>query len=85
MDEQFLRPIETARLLNVTTQTLINWSNSGRITSYRTRGKHRRFKKSDIQNLINGSDKEIVGKNICYCRVSSRGQKEDLERQIIFR
>jgi excisionase family DNA binding protein len=35
-----------------------------------------------INNTVNNNINNIIKKNICYCRVSSNKQKEDLNRQI---
>jgi len=90
-DEKLLRPEEACRLLNVTNQTLINWSNTGKIQFSRTKGSHRRYKYSTIKPFITNESyndrfkKKISSqRNICYCRVSTSSQKEDLERQVTF-
>lgn len=82
--EIYLRPEDAAKILKVTTTTLINWDRKGLIRCVRTRGNHRRFLKSDIIKKANPDTKEPYKKSVCYCRVSTRSQKEDLERQIIF-
>ena len=46
--EKLLRPEEASRLLNITQQSLINWSNQGKIECIRTKGKHRRFLMSSL-------------------------------------
>lgn len=59
--------------------TLRTWSNNGTIETFRTVGNHRRY---DIRNLLklktNVQDNRL---NICYVRVSTINQKEDLIRQ----
>ncbi|WP_347566278.1 recombinase family protein [Scytonema sp. UIC 10036] len=42
----------------------------------RTNGGHRRY---DVAKLLGTSERE--GKTICYARVSTRPQKDDLQRQ----
>ena len=87
MNDEFLTPHEASRLLKVNKQTLVNWDNQGLISCTRTKGNHRRYRKSDlISKLSNQSNIEQpkTRKCICYCRVSSPSQKEDLERQIQF-
>jgi excisionase family DNA binding protein len=83
MSDKYLRPEEASRLLKVTVQTLINWDKKGLIKCVRTKGNHRRFLHSDIIKRIPGNKKHHK-RNICYCRVSTRSQKEDLERQVEF-
>ena len=81
MDEEYLRPEEVAKLLNVTTRTLVNWDKSGKIKTIRTDGGHRRFLKSSLPLSHPIKHK---GRKICYCRVSTHGQKKDLETQVEF-
>jgi excisionase family DNA binding protein len=65
-----------SEMLGVTTKTLRRWEEEGRIKPTRTKGGHRRYA---IQDLIGG--KKDKGITICYARVSSHDQKEDLKRQ----
>jgi putative resolvase len=68
---------ETAQILGVAVVTIRRWDKLGKLTvSFRTFGNHRRYLKSDIFRLLN-KDK----KTICYSRVSSHDQKNDLIRQ----
>lgn len=72
---------KAAEYLNVSKETLRRWEKDGKITSHRTTGKHRRYDFDDLKAILNQStinDSKIV---ICYCRVSTKGQKDDLERQ----
>lgn len=47
---------ETARRFGVTVATVRNWDKAGRITSTRTPGGQRRFKRSDIEELLRPTD-----------------------------
>ena len=67
---------KTAKFLGVSTVTLRRWEKSGKISSFRTFGNHRRFQESEIIK-INNKEKLHIG----YARVSSYDQKEDLIRQ----
>ena len=67
---------KTAKFLGVSTVTLRRWEKSGKISSFRTLGNHRRFQESEIIK-INNKEKLHIG----YARVSSHDQKEDLIRQ----
>ena len=88
----YITPEKASQLLQVTTRTLQLWSNVGKINSFRTKGHHRRFLLSDIQSIISsrdgrGNEECKNGDNrtkICYCRVSTHSQKEDLERQVSY-
>ena len=83
MNDEFLTPEETARILNVTTKTLINWEEKGKLRSLRTQGKHRRYYMSDIRKLT-GEESKGKQRRICYCRVSSNGQIAELHTQADF-
>lgn len=61
--------------------TLRTWADTGKIGSVRTSGGGKRlYKFDDIKTLLD--DKSQPKQKICYARVSSTKQKEDLERQI---
>lgn len=82
-NDKLLRPEDASRILKVTVATLNNWDRKGIIKCVRTKGGHRRFLLSSIIPLSKTEIKESK-RNICYCRVSTQSQKEDLEKQIIF-
>ena len=69
--------------LNVSECTLRKWADSGIIPSIRTPKGTRMY---DIDKYLRSVDQhKHIGTSkvsICYCRVSSNGQKEDLERQV---
>ena len=69
---------EASSLLGVTPKTLRLWEKEGKLQSVRTEGGHRRY---IINDLLKG--KKDNATTICYARVSSNDQKEDLNRQII--
>lgn len=52
---------ETGKLLNVSKQTLQRWDNNGKLIAIRTKGGHRRYKLSDIENIMN--KKNIIKQN----------------------
>jgi excisionase family DNA binding protein len=85
MENEYIRPEEAAKMLNVTVRTLLNWDYKGKIKCIRTKGGHRRFLRSDVISKTTNYKEEQKEKRrgkICYCRVSTRGQKDDLERQV---
>lgn len=77
--DKFITPKEASLILNVSTITLRRWSNKGKIKFIKPNGVTRRY---DISTIIDTKEKEKKRKKIIYCRVSSPGQKNDLERQI---
>lgn len=76
--EKYLRPEEVSKILQVSTRSLENWNNQGILKCVRTKGNHRRYLLSDVIAMTTKKAK----KNICYCRVSTSSEKEDLERQV---
>jgi excisionase family DNA binding protein len=72
---------EASEFLGVSASTLRRWEREKKlIPDERTKGNQRRYKLSSIRpEIIYGQ--KIEKKTIAYARVSSHGQKEDLERQ----
>ena len=79
--EKYLRPEQAAAILNVSKRTLQLWDCSGKIRCTKTKGGHRRFLESDVVAQIPNPQGKPKRK-ICYCRVSTPSQKEDMERQV---
>lgn len=50
--EKLLTPREVADLFGVNTKTLARWAKAGKLTSIRTLGGHRRYRPSEIRELI---------------------------------
>ena len=53
-NERLLTPGEVAALFRVDPKTVTRWAASGRITSIRTPGGHRRFRESEGRALLRG-------------------------------
>jgi excisionase family DNA binding protein len=53
-NERLLTPGEVASLFRVDPKTVTRWAASGRITSIRTPGGHRRFRESEVRALLRG-------------------------------
>jgi excisionase family DNA binding protein len=47
-----MTPSEVARLFRVDPKTVTRWSKTGRLRSIRTLGGHRRFRKADVDALL---------------------------------
>ncbi|NJE61772.1 IS607 family transposase [Thermococcus sp. 21S7] len=69
---------EVAKKLGVSKMTVLRWIKSGKLKAHRI-GKEYRVPESEIKRILEG---KIPDKVVIYARVSSRDQKEDLERQI---
>lgn len=88
MSKQYFRPQEVMRYLHISDFTLYRWAKEERIKSIRTKGGHRRYPIEEVLRL-GGDLPEDLSKDLleekerfCYGRVSSYGQKEDLDRQV---
>lgn len=81
---------EIKKRFKVSTGTLQRWANEGRVGSVRLKSSQgkRLYKEDDLDNVIAGfkvlAEKELGHQRakVCYARVSSAKQKEDLQRQI---
>jgi excisionase family DNA binding protein len=52
--ERLLTPGEVAALFRVDPKTVTRWAASGRISSIRTPGGHRRFRETEVRDLLDG-------------------------------
>jgi excisionase family DNA binding protein len=52
--EALLTGAEVAALFQVGTKTVTRWANTGKLTALRTLGGHRRFRESEVRNLLGG-------------------------------
>ena len=71
---------QAAELSGFHPNTIRRWADDGTIPSYRTKGGHRRVCIDDYIKSPNAPSEERV--TICYCRVSSPKQRDDLTRQV---
>src|SRR5450759_3087316 len=53
--EALLTPAEVAALFRVDPKTVTRWANDGKLTSLRTPGGHRRYRESEVRNLLGGA------------------------------
>ena len=88
---EFVGGKEASKILGVHQRTLYQWEEKGEIETIRTAGNKRlynvkkylaaKIKVSNVCDNLDDLDNKIDKLNICYVRVSSNGQKDDLERQ----
>jgi len=78
MSTKFHPSREAARILGVHPNSLRKWADIGEINYIKTKSGQRRY---DVDSYIGKSTTSIT---ICYCRVSSHKQRDDLERQVEF-
>jgi len=83
MNKNYISPKKASKILGVHWMTLRNWSEKGQIDTIRSPGGKRFY---NVNKYMKDNSKipqeEQIRHNICYCRVSSSGQKGDLENQI---
>lgn len=54
--ESLLTPKEVAALFRVDTKTVTRWAKSGKLSSIRTLGGHRRYRESEVMALMESSE-----------------------------
>ena len=87
--EKFMRHGEAVKSSGLSGQTLRAYADKGVIESKRSPGNHRLYNIKKYLNDLNDKNIKIIENNVentdkyvCYCRVSSYEQKDDLSRQI---
>ena len=61
--ERLLTPAEVASLFRVDPKTVTRWAKAGKLTSIRTLGGHRRYKESEVRQLLNATNPTASGGN----------------------
>jgi len=54
--EELLTPREVATLFRVDPKTVTRWAKAGKLTSLRTLGGHRRYRKAEVDAILAGTD-----------------------------
>lgn len=54
--EVLLTPAEVAALFRVDPKTVTRWASAGKLTAIRTLGGHRRYRASEVHNLLKSDD-----------------------------
>lgn len=52
--DSLLTPAEVASLFRVDPKTVTRWAKSGKLTSIRTLGGHRRYREAEVRSLLAG-------------------------------
>jgi excisionase family DNA binding protein len=52
VESDLLTPAEVATLFRVSPKTVTRWARSGKLTALRTLGGHRRFRTSEVKELL---------------------------------
>lgn len=81
--DKYISPSTIQKTYEVSTKTLRDWDNEGKVETVRTPGGWRLYKASDVDKLFQRENASLkLRKKVCYARVSSAKQRDDLERQI---
>ncbi len=72
---------EACRILGIHANTLRKYADNDKIDIIKVSGQ-RRYNVDKYISENGGTSEQLGNKNICYCRVSSNKQTEDLERQV---
>ena len=59
--EVLLTPAEVASLFRVDPKTVTRWAKTGKLTTIRTLGGHRRYKESEVKSLLTSIPKLVTG------------------------
>lgn len=78
---QFVSSKKARQILGVSGNTLRSWAENGKIKFMRTGNGYRRY---DVSSILPKDGNRLQRRRVCYCRVSSSKQRDDLERQCQF-
>jgi excisionase family DNA binding protein len=53
-EDELLTPSEVAKLFRVDPKTVTRWAKSGKLSSIRTLGGHRRYRAAEVRSLLEG-------------------------------
>ena len=90
--KRFIRLSEAKKYFGVSQNTMYDWEKEGIIKCIKTSNKEQAHRRYDIESFTGLDYKrkepeppvQERGKGVCYCRVSTPRQSDDLERQIEF-
>ncbi len=57
--ESLLTPAEVASLFRVDPKTVTRWAKSGKLSSIRTLGGHRRYRETEVRDLLTSGTEEV--------------------------
>lgn len=60
-DETLLTPSEVAALFRVDPKTVTRWARAGKLSAIRTLGGHRRYRQSEVLQLLHGVPEQRAG------------------------
>lgn len=82
--EKIFSPSEFASMLNVSVKTLQRWDKKGILVANRSLTNRRYYTQSQYNEYFGLNNINNNKYNVAYCRVSNRGQQDDLYNQILY-
>ena len=73
---------EACKLIGLKPNTVRSWAKSGKVKTFTTPSNQILYHKQSLLEFINHDESSKEKKNIIYCRVSSKKQIDDLDRQV---
>ncbi|MFL5811575.1 MAG: IS607 family transposase [Flavisolibacter sp.] len=80
--EKYITSGSVRQHYGVSNSTLQRWANEGKIKTLRTTGNHRLYERDSVAKLFGDDSEKKERRRVCYARVGSAKQSEDLERQV---
>jgi predicted site-specific integrase-resolvase len=88
--KRYVRLSEAKKYFGVSQNTMYDWEREGIIKVIKTSNKDKAHRRYDMESFCGAKEEEKQvpskpqGRGVCYCRVSTPKQYDDLERQIKF-
>ena len=82
--DEYICVQKAKEIASVSSQTLRSWTEKNKIRSIRTHTNRRKYHQQDLLYLVGRTNIDTKKKKICYARVSSKNQMDNLQRQQIY-
>ena len=80
--EQYVSANKITSQFDISTVTIRRWAEDGKIGFIRPNNSRRLYNIKDVSKFFGIKEPVVIKASVCYARVSSVHQKQDLERQI---
>ena len=81
MENEYITTTKAKEILKVSFKTISRWAKTGKINFITAPSGRKRYNIKDIYNIASSHTTTNQKQKICYCRVSSTKQMDDLKRQ----
>lgn len=82
--DRYVKSSVAQEMIGVSAQTLLRYAKGGLIETIKTDGGQYRYNADKYLRTKGAGCPEDNLKYVCYCRVSTHGQKSDLDRQVAY-